>query len=388
MHKTTMMKRRQVLQALPALLLRLRCPAGRRRTATPPLTVRRSACAPKARDDPSAPHPFPHLPKTMKFLHTLALLLSLATAAPGAWAQAWPAAKPIRLVIPFPAGGATDIIGRQVAQKLSVALGQQVVVDNKPGAGGVIGSDLVAKAPADGYTLLMATSSTHSIGPMLNPKMPYDSVKDFAPVSHIANAPSVLVVGQNFPANSARELIDLVKRNPGKYNFGSSGIGTYPHLSAEMFKWRAGGLFAVHIPYRGTGLVITDLVAGQIAFLMDSIVSAQTHIRSGKVKPLAVSGTKRSATLPNVPTLQEVGVPGMEFGNWFGMFAPAGTAPEVVARLNRELNTLLKAVDFVEGLDKVGAEPAGGTPEQFAKTYRDESEGWKALIQRAGIKPE
>ena len=324
----------------------------------------------------------------MKFLHTLALLLGLATAASGVGAQAWPAAKPIRLVIPFPAGGATDIIGRQVAQKLSVALGQQVVVDNKPGAGGAIGSDLVAKAPADGYTLLMATSSTHSIGPVLNPKMPYDAVKDFAPVSHIANAPSVLVVGQNFPANTARELIDLVKRNPGKYNFGSSGIGTYPHLSAEMFKWRAGGLFAVHIPYRGTGLVITDLVAGQIAFLMDSIVSAQTHIRSGKVKPLAVSGTKRSATLPNVPTLQEVGVPGMEFGNWFGMFAPAGTAPEVVSRLNRELNAMLKAVDFVEGLDKVGAEPAGGTPEQFAKTYRDESEGWKALIQRAGIKPE
>jgi len=324
----------------------------------------------------------------MKLLHTFALLLSLATATSGAWAQTWPAAKPIRLVIPFPAGGATDIIGRQVAQKLSVALGQQVVVDNKPGAGGAIGSDLVAKAPADGYTLLMATSSTHSIGPVLNPKMPYDAVKDFAPVSHIANAPSVLVVGQNFPANSARELIDLVKRNPGKYNFGSSGIGTYPHLSAEMFKWRAGGLFAVHIPYRGTGLVITDLVAGQIAFLMDSIVSAQTHIRSGKVKPLAVSGTKRSATLPNVPTLKEVGVPGMEFGNWFGMFAPAGTAPEVVARLNRELNAMLKAADFVEGLDKVGAEPAGGTPEQFAKTYRDESEGWKALILRAGIKPE
>jgi len=324
----------------------------------------------------------------MKFLQTLALLLSLATATSGAWAQTWPTVKPIRLVIPFPAGGATDIIGRQVAQKLSVALGQQVVVDNKPGAGGAIGSDIVAKAPADGYTLLMATSSTHSIGPVLNPKMPYDAVKDFAPVAHIANAPSVLVVGQNFPANTARELIDQLKRNPGRYNFGSSGIGTYPHLSAEMFKWRAGGLFVVHIPYRGTGLVITDLVAGQIAFLMDSIVSAQTHIRSGKVKPLAVSGTKRSATLPNVPTLKEVGVPGMEFGNWFGMFAPAGTAPEVVARLNRELNAMLKASDFVEGLDKVGAEPAGGTPEQFAKTYRDESEGWKALIQRAGIKPE
>ena len=324
----------------------------------------------------------------MKLLHSLALLLSLGLAASGAWAQTWPTAKPIRLVIPFPAGGATDIIGRQVAQKLSVALGQQVVVDNKPGAGGAIGSDIVAKAPADGYTLLMATSSTHSIGPVLNPKMPYDAVKDFAPVAHIANAPSVLVVGQNFPANTARELIDQLKRNPGRYNFGSSGMGTYPHLSAEMFKWRAGGLFVVHIPYRGTGLVITDLVAGQIAFLMDSIVSAQTHIRSGKVKPLAVSGTKRSATLPNVPTLKEVGVPGMEFGNWFGMFAPAGTASEVVARLNRELNAMLKASDFAEGLDKVGAEPAGGTPEQFAKTYRDESEGWKALIQRAGIKPE
>ena len=324
----------------------------------------------------------------MKFLPTLALLLSLSTVTSAAWAQAWPTAKPVRLVIPFPAGGATDIIGRQVAHKLSVALGQQVVVDNKPGAGGAIGSDLVAKAPADGYTLLMATSSTHSIGPVLNAKVPYDAVKDFAPISHIANAPSVLVVGQNFPANTARELIDLLKRNPGRYNFGSSGIGTYPHLSAEMFKWRAGGLFAVHIPYRGTGLVITDLVAGQIAFLMDSIVSAQTHIRSGKVKPLAVSGTKRSATLPNVPTLKEVGVSGMEFGNWFGMFAPAGTAPEIVARLNRELNAMLKAADFVDGLDKVGAEPAGGTPEQFAKTYRDESEGWKALIQRAGIKPE
>ncbi|MEI6025244.1 MAG: tripartite tricarboxylate transporter substrate binding protein [Betaproteobacteria bacterium] len=324
----------------------------------------------------------------MKLLHTLALLLSLAIAPSATWAQAWPAGKPIRLVIPFPAGGATDIIGRQVAQKLAVALGQQVVVDNKPGAGGAIGSDLVAKAPADGYTLLMATSSTHSIGPVLNPKMPYDAVKDFAPVAHIANAPSVLVVGQSFPANTARELIDLLKRNPGRYNFGSSGIGTYPHLSAEMFKWRAGGLFAVHIPYRGTGLVITDLVAGQIAFLMDSIVSAQTHIRSGKVKPLAVSGTRRSATLPGVPTLNEVGVPGMEFGNWFGLFTPAGAPAEVAVRLNRELNAMLKNPEFIDSLEKVGAETAGGTPEQFAKTYRDEAEGWKALIQRAGIKPE
>jgi len=321
----------------------------------------------------------------------LAVLAAMGTLIPSvdSWAQAWPSAKPIRLVIPFPPGGATDIISRQVAQRLSVALGQQVVVDNKPGAGGAIGSDMAAKAPADGYTLLMATSSTHSIGPLLNPKTPYDAVKDFAPIVHVASAPSVLVVGQSFPATSARELVDLLKRNPGKYNYGSSGIGTYPHLSAEMFKWRAGGVFAVHIPYRGTGLVITDLVSGQISFLMDSIVSAQTHIRSGKVRPLAVTGTKRSPTLPNVPTFAEVGVPGMELvGNWFGLFAPAGAPAEVVARLNREVNAMLKSPEFLEGLDKVGAEPAGGSPEEFARTYQQEAQAWRGLIQRAGIKAE
>jgi tripartite-type tricarboxylate transporter receptor subunit TctC len=304
-----------------------------------------------------------------------------------AMAQAWPS-KPVRLVIPFPAGGATDIIGRVVAQKLSTALGQQVIIDNKPGAGGTIGSDLVAKAAPDGYTILLATSSTHSIGPALNPKMPYDAVKDFSPVAHIANAPSVLVVGQSFPATTAPELAALLKKNPGKYNFGSSGIGTYPHLAAEMFKWRAGGLFVVHIPYRGTGLVITDLVAGQIAFLMDSIVSAQPHIKAGRVRPLAVSGTKRSSTLPNVPTFDEAGIPGMTFSNWFGVFAPPGTPPEIVQRLNRELNAVVRSPDVIDQLEKTGAEPTSGTPEQFAKVYRDENTNWKAVIQRANIKAE
>jgi tripartite-type tricarboxylate transporter receptor subunit TctC len=314
---------------------------------------------------------------------TLAAALSLPLAA---LAQAWPASKPVRMVIPFPAGGATDIIGRTIAQKLSTAIGQQVLVDNKPGAGGTIGADLVAKAAPDGYTILMATSSTHSIGPALNPKMPYDAVKDFAAVGHIANAPSVLVVGRDFPAATAKDMISLIKQNPGKYNFGSSGIGTYPHLAAEMLKWRAGGLFVVHIPYRGTGLVITDLVAGQIAFLMDSVVSAQPHIKDGRVRPLAVSGTKRSTALPNVPTFAEAGVPGMDFNNWFGVFAPAGTPPDIVQRLNRELNAVLRAPDVIERLERVGADPAGGTPEQFAKVYRDEGENWKAVIQRAGIK--
>ncbi len=323
----------------------------------------------------------------MKTLLRCALLAALV-APLGVLAQSWPTAKPIRMVIPFPAGGATDIVGRTIAQKLSAAIGQQIVIDNKPGAGGAIGADLVAKAPPDGYTILMATSSTHSVGPALNAKMPYDAFRDFAPVVHVANAPSVLVVGRNFPASTVQELVALIKRSPGQYNFGSSGIGTYPHLSAEMFKWRAGGLFVVHIPYRGTGLVITDLVAGQIAFLMDSIVSAQPHIGDGKVKPLAVSGSRRSISAPTVPTFAEAGIPGMDFSNWFGVFAPTGTPADIVQRLNRELNAALRSPEVVERLQRAGAEPVGGTPEQFAKIYRDEFENWKAVIQRAGIKGE
>ena len=323
----------------------------------------------------------------MKTLLRCALLAALV-APLGVLAQSWPTAKPIRMVIPFPAGGATDIVGRTIAQKLSAAIGQQIVIDNKPGAGGTIGADLVAKAQPDGYTILMATSSTHSVGPALNAKMPYDAFRDFAPVVHVANAPSVLVVGRNFPASTVQELVALIKRSPGQYNFGSSGIGTYPHLSAEMFKWRAGGLFVVHIPYRGTGLVITDLVAGQIAFLMDSIVSAQPHIGDGKVKPLAVSGSRRSISAPTVPTFAEAGIPGMDFSNWFGVFAPTGTPADIVQRLNRELNAALRSPEVVERLQRAGAEPVGGTPEQFAKIYRDEFENWKAVIQRAGIKGE
>jgi tripartite-type tricarboxylate transporter receptor subunit TctC len=316
------------------------------------------------------------------------LALAAATLPLSTRAQAWPGSKPVRLIIPFPPGGATDIVGRTVAQKLSASLGQQVVVDNKPGAGGTLGADIVAKAAPDGYTILLSTSSTHSIGPALNPKLPYDAFRDFAPIAHVANAPSVLVVGKDFPAQNVRELVDLLKKNPGKYNFGSSGIGTYPHLAAEMFKWRAGGLFVVHIPYRGTGLVITDLVAGQIAFLMDSIVSAQPHVKDGKVRPLAVSGARRSPSMPLVPTFAEAGVPNLELANWFGFFAPPGTPADVVQRLNREINTIVRAADVVERLGNFGAEAASGTPEQFARTIRAEHENWKALIARASIKPE
>ncbi len=297
--------------------------------------------------------------------------------------------KPVKLVIPFPAGGATDILGRTLAQKLSVSLGQQVIVENKPGAGGTIGADSVAKAAPDGYTLLMTTSSTHSIAPALQPKLPYDPVKDFVPIAHFANAASVLVVGKDFPAKTVGELVTLLKNNPGKYNFGSSGIGTYPHLMSEMFKLRAGSVFAVHIPYRGTGLVMTDLIAGQISYLMDSIVSAQSHIKDGKVRALAVSGAKRNTSLPDVPTFTESGIKGLELSNWFGVFAPANTPAAIVQKINKEVNDIAKQSDVQERFAKTGADvvPAA-TSIQFAKIIRDEFEGWKTVIQRANIKPE
>ena len=299
----------------------------------------------------------------------------------------WPN-RPIKMMIPFPPGGATDIIGRALAARLSSTIGLQVVVDNKPGAGGIIGAELAAKAAPDGYTILLATSSTHSVGAALNPKLPYDATRDFVPVSLVARAPSVLVVGANFPAKTVGEFVSLLKSKPGKYNFGSSGIGTYPHLSAEMFKWRAGNLYAVHIPYRGTGLVIPDLVTGEIAFLMDSVVSAQTHIKDGKVRPLAVSGAHRSVSLPDVPTFTEAGIPGMDISNWFGFLLPVGASAEVINRFNSEVNAALKAPEVIERLVKVGAEPSGGTPEQLKEVIRKDYESWKALIARAGIKPE
>ena len=328
---------------------------------------------------------------------TLVFLVCFCTAALAQ--NNWPN-KTIKMVIPFPAGGATDIIGRTLAQKLSIALGHPVIVENKPGAGGTIGADAVAKAAADGHTILMATSSTHSIAPAINPRIPYDAVKDFAPVAYFASAPSVMIVGNAFPAKTVQEAVSVLKAAPGKYNYGSSGIGTYPHLVAELFKWRAGGLFVVHIPYRGTGLVITDLAAGQIGFLMDSIVSAQPFIKDGRVRALAVSGARRSTSLPNVPTFAEANLPGMEISNWFGVFAPAGTPNEIVMRLNKEINLIAKIPEVLERLDRAGAESVGAvtgtsgasidgkTPAQFAKIINDEFEAWKAVIKRANIKLE
>lgn len=348
-----------------------------------PLRAGSASMAESAQGQPRQPGQFTSRRRNLAALFSLASL-NLGTAR----AQATYPTRPIRLVVPFPAGGATDILSRLVASRLAAQLGQSVIIDNRPGAGGTIGSDSVAKAAADGYTLLMGTSSTHSISPLLNSKIPYDANKDFAAVAVVAEAPSVLVVSGRSPWQNARELISTLKSQPGRHNFGSSGIGTYPHLAAEMFKWRAGNLYVVHIPYRGTGLVIPDLVSGQIAFLMDSIVSAQSHIRDGKIRALAVSGERRSASLPQVPTFGELGVSGMNISNWFGVFAPASTPEPVISRLNQELNRVVQSTDIAERFEKLGAEPRSATPAAFAKLYRDESDGWRALIQRAGIKAE
>jgi tripartite-type tricarboxylate transporter receptor subunit TctC len=321
---------------------------------------------------------------------TLLALAALPAAARPVAAQtgAWPS-RSLRLVVPFPAGGATDVLGRVIAQKLSTALGQPVVVENRPGAGGTIGADAVAKAAPDGYTLLMSTSSTHSIGPALNPKIPYDAQKDFVPIVQVATSPNVLVVGSAFPSQDAKQLAALLKASPGKYNFGSSGIGTIPHLSAELFKWQAGNLFAVHIPYRGTGLVIPDLIAGQVAFLMDSVVTAAPLVRDGKLRALGITGSQRSTALPDVRTFAEQGIAGMDAAStWFGLFAPAGTPADVVARVNREVNAMLKSPELLERLPKLGADAVGGTSEAFARQVRGDYEKWAAVIRRAGIKPE
>ena len=321
-----------------------------------------------------------------KSLAALVLVAAAALLSQPAMAQIYPA-KPVRLIIPFPPGGATDIFGRVLAQKLGELTGQSVVVENRPGAGGTIGSELASKATPDGYTILLATTSTHSIGPALNPKMPYDAKKDFAPVIHLADATNILIASPTLPVTNLRELVAYAKANPGKLNYASSGNGTIVHLTGEMFK-AATGTFIVHIPYKGTALAIPDLIAGQVSFVFDNIASALPHIRGGKVKTLGISALKRSPLVPDIPTMDEAGVKGFESNTYFGVFAPAGTPAAIVTRLNGEINKAIGAQDFRERLAALGAEPVGGTPEQLARAVARDTEKYAAVIKRAGIKPE
>jgi tripartite-type tricarboxylate transporter receptor subunit TctC len=290
----------------------------------------------------------------------------------------------VHVVVPFPAGGPTDVLTRALGQKLSQRWSQPVVVDNKPGAGGAIGSDFVAKSAPDGYTLLMATTSTHSIGPSLQ-KMPYDPVKDFAPVSQVSNATNVLVVSPKLGVSSVRELVALAKAKPGALNFASSGVGTIPHLTGEMFKHMA-GVDIVHVPYKGTGLSIPDLANGQVSLLFDSIVTAQTHVKSGNVKALAISSPRRSPLMPELPTMIEAGIAGFESETWFGLLAPAGTPPDIVSRISADTAAALAEADLRARFAAAGAETVGGTPAQLAARIKADAAKWAEVIRAANVK--
>jgi tripartite-type tricarboxylate transporter receptor subunit TctC len=297
-------------------------------------------------------------------------------------AQAYPT-KPIKLIIPFPAGGATDIVGRVVAQQLGVELGQTVVVDNRAGAAGVIGSDSVARSAPDGYTILLSTSSTHTIGPILNPKIPYSPTKDFTPIMYLAASPQVVVVPLSSPATTMPELIDYIKKNPGKLNFGSAGTGGIPHLSTERFLAMTGTKMT-HVPYKGTALAMPDLMAGRLDLMFDSISVSLPHIRDGKVRALAVTSPKPSSVAPNIPTLSQF-VPGYESLTWFGVFGPAGLPPAIQATLNQALNKAIQNPGLLAQFAKLGFDAAGGTPQEFAKKMAEETAMWQKVITGGNI---
>ena len=316
----------------------------------------------------------------------LIALLTACSAGPAlAQAQAFPS-KPIRLVVPFPAGGATDIFARTLSQKLGEKLGQTIVVDNRPGAGGTIGSDSVAKAAPDGYTLLLATSSTHSIGPALNPKMPYDAARDFTPIAHVGDAPSIMLVPNNAPAKTAKEWIDYARKNPGKLNYASSGNGTIVQLTAELFKAQA-GVFLVHIPYKGTALAIPDLVSGKVDVLFDSLPTGLPHVRDGRLRALGVTTLKKSPLAPDLQPIADV-LPGFESNTWFGLYGPKGLAADVLVRINTAVNQALADADVKDRLQRLGIEPVGGSPDQFAKMVGADSAKWKKIIAERKITAE
>jgi tripartite-type tricarboxylate transporter receptor subunit TctC len=314
------------------------------------------------------------------------LLLAFLLALPIAAAHAQYPNRPVKLVIPFPPGGATDILGRILGQSLGERLKQPVVIENKPGAGGTIGSDIVAKSPPDGYTLLLATSSTHSVGPALQ-KLPYDAVKDFAPITHVANIPNVLVVSPGLGVSSLNELVALAKAKPDQLNYASSGIGTITHLNAEFLKLLT-GMKVQHVPYKGTQLSIPDLANGNVAMLFDSLASSMPNIRSGKAKPVAVNAGARSPLLPEIPTFAEAGLPQFDRYTWFGLFAPAGTPREIVARVQAETAAALKSPEAAKRLAEVGAEVVAGTPEQFAERIRSDTLKWAEVIKAGNVKVE
>jgi tripartite-type tricarboxylate transporter receptor subunit TctC len=318
----------------------------------------------------------------MKFL---VLLLSLAFSC-AVQAQSYPN-RPVKVIIPWPPGQATDLAARIVAEKLSQQLGQPFVMENKPGAGGAIGTEVVVKSPPDGYTLLAASSGPISIMPNLQ-KIPYDPLKDLAPVSLIAAAPFALVTHPSFPASNAKEFVALVRANPGKYTFASSGTGATAHMFAELFNSMA-QLKAVHVPYKGSAPALTDLIGGQVGYAIETVASVGGHVKAGRLKVLGITSARRSAALPEVPPLAEAAeIPGYDAVAWIGYAAPAGTPREVLARLAAEIQKAVQATDLRERYLTLGMDTASNTPEEMAAYMRREQERYASIIKNAGIKIE
>jgi tripartite-type tricarboxylate transporter receptor subunit TctC len=309
----------------------------------------------------------------------LAVLCSIAAAA-----EAWPA-KPVRVIVPFAPGGSNDIIGRMVAQQLGERLGKQVIVDNRAGAGGTIGTEIAAKSPPDGYTLLVA-SLPYAYNPFMY-KLTYDQEKLLAPVAMIGTGPSGLAVNPAVPANSAKELIALAKAKPGQLNYASAGSGSFQHLSTELFKQLA-GIKVEHIPFKGGGPAMIDVIAGNTQFCMGSLLQMLPHMHSKRLRVIGTGGAKRSPTVPDVPTIAESGLPGYEANNWWGIVAPAGVRADVIARLEKELAGVAASADTKKRLEAEGAEPQFRGPEEFAKFIKSEMTKWGRVVKEAGIKGE
>jgi tripartite-type tricarboxylate transporter receptor subunit TctC len=315
---------------------------------------------------------------------TLLLAAALAALPMAAFAQGYPS-KPIRFVVPYPPGGPLDTIARLLGQKVSEGVKQPVIVENKPGAGGNIGADFVAKSLADGHTILMGAVATHAINPTLYAKIPYDPVRDFAPITQVASTPNVLVVNPSLPVSSVAELIAHAKANPGKLNFGSGSTGSAGHLAGELFNSLA-GVQMTHIPYKGAAPAMRDLIGGQIHLMFDNLASSLTQVRAGRVKALAVTTANRSSLAPELPTVAESGLAGFDISTWFGVFAPAGTPREAITRLHTEFTRALAAPDVREKMLNMGAEPVGNTPAEFAAFIRAEAGKYARVIKASGAR--
>jgi tripartite-type tricarboxylate transporter receptor subunit TctC len=309
----------------------------------------------------------------------------VAGAASLAQAQSWPS-RPVKMVVPFPAGGPTDVMTRVLSDKLGQALGQPVVVENRPGAGGSIGADLVAKSAPDGYTLLMATGSTHSVGPYLQ-KLAYDPAKDFTPIVYVGYATNILLVSPKLGVNNVRELIEYAKKEPGRLTYATSGIGSVAHLTSEMFGNMAGAKLT-HVPYKGTQLSINDMISGQVGILFDNVMTAMPHVNSGRLKGIAISSLQRSTIVPDIPTVSESGLPGFDSSNWFGVFGPAGLPRAVVERIDTELNKILAQPAIKERFHTLGFEVTGGHPADLTAIMQSEAQKWSKVIRDANVKAE